>query len=224
MSNTLALFLVRLALQCVQPFAAPLAPGYVLAGTLLATPAPAPAQAFNIPSTSMAPTLIVGDVLLVSTGGDYTPARGDVVVFTTPANPDTNYIKRIIALPGDRIAIRDGTPVLNGVPLTERDDGSDTINSDTPGASNTLAVRRYTESLPGAPDHSIARFSDGGFAQTMPERLIPPGQLFVLGDNRDNSLDSRFPQFGLVPISRVVGPASVIYWSPDPSRFLRHIH
>ena len=214
-------FLLALLLDAIKPFAAPAAPACILGAAVAGGAPPAPARAFNISSSSMAPTLIVGDVLLVSLDDAYSPARGDVIVFTLTAQPDIDYIKRVVALPGDRIALHDGTPVLNGAPLAEQDDGNDSIVGDL--GAGAQPIRRYTAPMPAAA-HSIARFAHSGPGQTMAEITVPPGRLFVLGDNRDNSLDSRFPQFGLVPIQRVVGPAQTIYWSPDPNRFLRHVH
>ena len=155
-------------------------------------------QAYKIPSGSMKPTLLIGDHILVSKF-NYgiriplvrstlipvgTPKRGDIVVFIYPEDRSKDFIKRLVGLPGDVIEIRNKNILLNGLPW-----------SDTHGV--------YVDSLiiPGA----VQPRDNFG-----PVR-VPEGSLFVMGDNRDESYDSRF--WGFVPMKDVLGKALIIYWS-----------
>jgi signal peptidase I len=186
-----------------------------------------------IPSESMVPTLEVGDRIFVSKwpygysryslladpkislpGKDgrlfgKSPARGDVVVFTHPINGET-MIKRVIGLPGDRIALYRGRLFINGelVPRTER-----RAYSYRDDRGSVVAVTRYDETLPGGRVHPIIERSDNGFADEFGEVTVPAGRLFIMGDNRDNSADSRFAEMGFVPVENVQGRADLIGWS-----------
>ena len=169
-------------------------------------------RTFNIPSASMTPTLMVGDFLLADTRAGYRPARGDVVIFS---HGDADYVKRIIGLPGDRISIEGGVPVLNGSLLVQRDDG-ETIIAET--MSFGQKARRLVEMLPGGPAHPVLQLPSGSL-RSMAELTVPAGRLFMLGDNRDNSLDSR-SAMGLIPVDDLIGPARTLYWSRDRARVL----
>ncbi|HBT96280.1 MAG TPA: signal peptidase I [Desulfobulbaceae bacterium] len=155
-------------------------------------------QAFKIPSGSMLPTLQIGDHLLVNrfiygirlpfTGTLLIPVsepkRDDVVVFRFPPSPDTDYIKRVIGLPGDTVEIRDKVVYINGEKVAD------------PHA-------HFTDGM--TPDITRGRRDEFGPV------TVPPGHLFVMGDNRDNSYDSRF--WGFVPDKNVLGKAFILYWS-----------
>ncbi|HOG29749.1 MAG TPA: signal peptidase I [Vicinamibacterales bacterium] len=185
-------------------------------------------QAFKIPTGSMEPNLLVGDQLLVNKFV-FAPAhssaerailpirsvrRGDVVVFKFPVNPERDFIKRVVGLPGETVELKDTRVYVNGRPLDE-------------------PYAHYLVSRPGP-----AGAGDGG-----PEDVrnhygpvpVPDGALFVMGDNRDNSEDSRY--WGFMPIQNLKGRALMIYWSWDGSggtlnplrqtrwaRLLRQIH
>jgi len=173
-------------------------------------------QAFQIPSESMENTLLVGDYLLVDKvhygpGGSwgkilpYAPIqRGDIIVFHYPVHPQQHFVKRVIGLPGDRVRLLDSRVLVNGFPLREdyvihtwpgwdrfRDDFPLT---DLPGSS---VEPRWWEQL-------RRQVRDG-------ELIVPPNHYFVLGDNRDESLDSRY--WGFVPRENIIGRPLVIYWS-----------
>lgn len=194
-----------------------------------------------IPSESMVPTLEVGDRLItdktvygwsrysmivdphVSFPGDEgrlfggAPKRGDVVTFTHPRTDET-LIKRVIGLPGDRIAMRDGRLILNGETV-ERDFTGEYSYRQNRGGSVT--VRRYDEHLPGGAVHQIIERTDHGVADTMNTVTVPAGHIFVMGDNRDNSADSRFEELGFVPVENIQGKARLITYSlhdcrPEP--------
>ena len=186
-----------------------------------------------IPSESMVPTLQIGDRLVVEKwaygwsryslpvdlGFDFPtkdgrifshlPKRGDVVVFTNPKTGET-YIKRVIGLPGDRIAMSDGRLVVNGVVAPRRETGHYTYRGP---AGFPVTVTRYEETIPGGSTHTIIERSDEGIADNMAEVTVPPNRLFMMGDNRDDSADSRFPELGFVPVENLQGKAELITWS-----------
>ena len=172
-------------------------------------------EPFRIPSDSMMPTLLDGDFIFVNkfTYGLRLPVvntevvalgepqRGDVVVFRLPSDPSTNYIKRLVGLPGDHITVREKRVWVNGELLPVTLDGA------YEGFGHTGA--QIAEEQLGAVSHRVLY---------MPERpsydfddVVPPGRFFFMGDNRDNSRDSRFPEVGYVPEDLVVGKAVVIW-------------
>ena len=178
-------------------------------------------EPFKIPSGSMMPTLLVGDFILVNkhTYGLRVPIlnntffemnhpqRGEVMVFRYPQDPSMDYIKRVVGLPGDRIEYRDKHLVINGQPLEVG------LNGDyeyvAPGL-NRIAAKLYKETL-GAHKHDILLVDDAPVIDG--EVIVPPGHYFVMGDNRDNSNDSRF--WGFVPENNIVGKAFMIWWNFD---------
>ena len=207
---------------------------------------------FSIPTESMLPRLMTGDYLLAakwpygisrhSLPFDLplpdgrllpgTPARGDVVIFKHPVD-GTEYIKRVIGLPGDRVAVIGGQVVLNGVRVSRvaLPDAEVPVSANTACASGDIAGRadggqvcRYTafrETLPGGKTYHVLDFG-ATLADSFAETTVPEGRLFVMGDNRDSSQDSRFEAaagfgVGMVPQDLLVGRASVIVWSTDGS-------
>ena len=196
-------------------------------------------QPFNIPASSMVPTLLVGDYLLVSKNSyGYThyslpgsvplfsgrilgtePQRGDVIVFRLPSDDSVDYIRRLIGLPGDRIQMVQGQVVINGVPV-KREQVQDYVgdNACSGAGSSRTGVRQFRESLPnGASYNTLYCFGDGTLNNIEEPFIVPPGHYFMLGDNRDNSLDSRVPSsmggVGYVPADNLIGKAEVIYFS-----------
>jgi len=190
------------------------------------------AEPFKIPSESMLPTLFVGDLILVN---KYTygirlpvlntkvlnvgsPERGDVMVFRFPSDPSIDYIKRVVGLPGDRIAYRDNRLSVNGkpVPLVEEAKFEDRRRLLLyPQFSEALGQQPYriltdtTRPSPISPNERFpsfdrCRYQDGGV-----ECTVPQGHYYVLGDNRENSLDSRY--WGFVPEQNIVGKAFFIW-------------
>jgi signal peptidase I len=189
-------------------------------------------QPFNIPSGSLVPTLLVGDYLFVS---KYTygysrhslpfspdimkgrvwgaePVRGDIAVFKLPKDGTTDYIKRVIGLPGDRIQMIDGLLHINNEPV-KRERIADYVTTDAWGRST--AVARYRETLPGGVAHVvIERDGDKGYWDNTKVYTVAPGHFFMMGDNRDNSTDSRDGQsVGQVPYENFVGRAEIIFFS-----------
>lgn len=193
-------------------------------------------EPFRIPSASMEPTLMVGDFILVNKYaygirlpvlhtkvipiGE--PERGDVMVFRFPPQPELDYIKRVIGLPGDRIEYREKLLTINGEPAPQQLVGpaSDSampgmllFNEDLPGASHAIWRIPYLPAVnPGNvlafPFRDNCRYDSTGFSC-----VVPPGHYFVMGDNRDNSNDSRY--WGFVPERNLVGKAFFIWMSWD---------
>ncbi len=177
-------------------------------------------RAFDIPSSSMAPTLMVGDYLLADAraAGAVTPARGEVIIFEIVREPGAepiDYVKRVIGLPGERIALNDGIVTIDGTP-TAQTQGPEAIIPEA--MTFGIKARLDTETLPGGVSHPIYRIQGAALRETTAEVTVPAGRLFVLGDNRDNSVDSRYAEVGFVPIAAVVGPARTLYWSRDRGR------
>jgi signal peptidase I len=193
-------------------------------------------QPFNIPSGSMEGTLLVGDYLFVSTYNyGYThyslpfspplfsgrifgsePARGDVVVFRLPRDDSIDYIKRVMGLPGDRIQMIDGLPFINGVAV-KREPVADYIDRDE--GPDPVHVKRWRETLPnGVSYDTLDRIENSDYDNTEPY-LVPSGHFFMMGDNRDNSADSRIPPqnggVGYVPFENIIGRAQIIFFSID---------
>jgi signal peptidase I len=199
-------------------------------------------EPFNIPSSSMVPTLLVGDYLFVSKYSygysgrgtfswgwgplsitlppyhgrileSHGPARGDVIVFKWPKDNQTDYIKRLIGLPGDHVQMKDGMLYINDK-VVPREQLPEPVTS--PGEQTPTDVTDYIEHLPGGVDHVIRKENghDDPLDNT-PEFVVPPNHYFMMGDNRDNSQDSRTDNVGYVPEENLVGKARIIFFSLD---------
>ena len=166
------------------------------------------AQAYNIPSGSMKPTLLVGDFILVNklVYRFSEPQRGDIVVFKYPIDPNIDFIKRIIALPGEEVEVRNNQVFINGKPLPLIEVGR--------GEENGVRKVIYEEVLPEGKKHKVQFYEDFPFSKRdFGPVVVPPNHYFVMGDNRDNSEDSRY--WGFLPKENIVGKAFVIYFSGD---------
>jgi signal peptidase I len=160
-------------------------------------------EAFQIPSGGMHPTLIVGDHIMVDKLRR-SPHRGDVVVFKYPLDPTTDYVKRVVGLPGDVLEISHGLLAINGAVLP-----SERVQEGCPTGQDGFTCVIENETLDGR-TYQIETDTARGERNFGPY-VVPPGKLFVLGDNRDNSSDSRV--WGPVPLEYVKGVVRLIWWS-----------
>ncbi|MDQ3557948.1 MAG: signal peptidase I [Pseudomonadota bacterium] len=189
---------------------------------------------FNIPSGSMEPTLLVGDYLFVSKFSygysrysfpidlpfidgrvwDGAPDRGDIAVFRPPREPETDYIKRVVGLPGDRIQMQDGALYINGEAVT-REDAGEWEGEGRFGDS--VGIKQYRETLPNGVNYLTLDMTESGAGDDTRIYDVPPGHYFLMGDNRDNSQDSRFLDgpVGFVPAENLVGRADMLFFSVE---------
>jgi signal peptidase I len=203
-------------------------------------------EPFNIPSGSMIPTLLVGDFLFVSkfsygysrfsvpfspplfgwakNGRIFgsVPKRGDVVVFRFTKDTSIDYVKRVIGLPGDHIQVKQGNLYINGAELPR--DLVDDHYEAADGSGVRVLAKEYLETLPNGVKHDILKYSDEARfdvgneidPNNTQEYVVPDGNLFMMGDNRDDSSDSRFQNdLGFVPMENLVGRAQFIFFSFD---------
>ena len=190
-------------------------------------------QPFNIPSGSMIPTLLIGDYLFVSKysygyskysfpfGFDLfsgrvwakEPERGDVVVFKLPRDNQTDYIKRVIGLPGDEIQMIHGVLHINGKPVPKVR-VNDYVVVEPSGRERLMT--RFQETLPNGVSYPVLDLVQEGFGDNTEVYKVPEEHFFMMGDNRDNSTDSRFlSEVGFVPFENLVGKAQIIFFSLD---------
>jgi len=193
-------------------------------------------QPFNIPAASMVPTLLVGDYLFVSKYAyGYThyslpfsprlfsgrifgsaPLRGDVVVFRSPKNDSDDYIKRVVGLPGERIQVKQGLLYINGMPVA-RQRLTDFAGEEPCGLNPNAGTKRWRETLPNGVSYETLDCVDNGFYDNTNVYTVPAGHFFMMGDNRDNSTDSRvLSSMGYVPLENIVGRAGLIFFSRSP--------
>ncbi len=190
-------------------------------------------EPFNIPSGSMIPTLLVGDYLFVSKYSygyskyslpwslplfsgrilSSEPERGDVAVFKLPRDNETDYIKRIVGLPGDRIQVKDGVLHVNGQAVERRRiDDYEFVDR----FGRELVYRQYVETLPNGASYLTIDASPNGGLDNTQVYTVPEGHYFAMGDNRDNSQDSRvLPAVGYIPAENLIGRAEFIFHSLD---------
>ena len=190
-------------------------------------------EPFNIPSGSMIPTLLVGDYLFVSKysygysrysfpfgavpfdGRIFAdePERGDVAVFRLPANTSVDYIKRVVGLPGDKIQLKGGQLYINDTVLPRRMVGTKTL----PIGSRSVSVTAYEETMDNGKSYIIHELSDNDRMDNTGVYEVPEGHYFMMGDNRDQSKDSRFLDVGMIPHENLIGRAEFLFFSVDQS-------
>ena len=192
------------------------------------------AEPYTVPSPSMVPTLLIGDELIASKFAygygkysspiglmpnfsgrlfDKAPERGDVIVFRLPRDPATTYVKRLIGLPGDRVQMRAGRLYINEALVPRRAVG---LFVDEVGG-HSVPAQLYVETLPNGREHEIVEISDAEQLDDTPVYVVPPKHYFMMGDNRDDSLDSRIAAddggVGFVPEENLVGRADLVLLS-----------
>lgn len=193
-------------------------------------------QTFHIPSGSMKDTLLIGDHLLVSKYSygysrhsfpfgfipfsgrilSTPPERGDVAVFKTPQDNSTDFIKRVVGLPGDEIQVTAGILHINGEAVA-RERIENFVSRDAAG--RTRVIPRYVETLPNGVSYHVLDEASAGPLDNTGIYKVPPGHYFMMGDNRDRSSDSRIlDNVGYVPLENFVGRAEVIYFSLDTQK------
>jgi len=196
-------------------------------------------EPFNIPSGSMIPTLLVGDYLFVSKYSygysrysfpfgmvpidgrvfETSPERGDVAVFRQPQNESVAFIKRIVGLPGDRIQVTDGVLRINDVAVNRVRKGFATASD----GYNVIRFAVYQETLPNGKSYLTQERSDDDVLDNTNVFLVPEGHYFMMGDNRDNSRDSRTTSVGMVPAENLIGRAERLFFSHNSSAHLWEI-
>ena len=188
-------------------------------------------EPYNIPSGSMLPNLLIGDYLFVSKFSyGYSrfsfpfgvvplpenrvfaaePERGDVIVFKLPSNTSINYIKRVIGLPGDRLQMKDGKLFLNGHLVNQYNDGKFKLVHNN---QYEQFLDKYKEKLDNGRSYSILNLNDFQPLDNTKEFIVPDSHYFMMGDNRDNSLDSRANGGWFVPFENLVGKGNFIFFS-----------
>lgn len=188
-------------------------------------------QPFVIPSSSMVGTLLIGDYLFANKfaygfsqhsipfspnimdgrilGSD--PVRGDVAVFKLPSDGSTDYIKRIIGMPGDTVEVQNGVVFINGTAVP-RERIDDFVHPET-----GQTVPQYRETLPNGVSYQVLDLVSNSMLDNSPQPfVVPQGHYFMMGDNRDNSSDSRTALVGFVPLENFVGRADLIFFSMAP--------
>ena len=187
-------------------------PGYVTAS-----------RPFNVPSSSMEPSVHLDEIFVADMRAYETrdPARGDIVTFMLPSDNVTVFVKRLVGLPGETIELKHGVLFVNDIPVPKK----------PASAYRTLIVDgkaqsapRFAETLPNGVTHFVLDTIAEGPGDNKGPYTVPPGHYFMMGDNRDNSMDSRFPQMGFVPRANLTGKAIWIMKSPDEDRIGQRVN
>ncbi|NVK17123.1 MAG: signal peptidase I [Methylocystaceae bacterium] len=172
---------------------------------------------FTVAGDAMWPTIINGDKISASKIAYKTkkPERGDIAFFTPLNTPKQIFLMRVIGIPGDRISMINGQLLINDFPVLRR---STAAPQDTRGVYRGNKLKTFIETLPNGVEYQVVEDDNSNPMRNFPQTLVPPGHYFVLGDNRDNALDSRYLSTGFIPEQNFKGKPLYIYWSDDLNR------
>jgi signal peptidase I len=175
----------------------------------------APIRTFSIPSRSMTPALQIGDYVVADVRAykHREPELGDVAVFSSPKSKDAIFVKRVVGVPGDTVQMIHGLLHINGTAASGKPNGAYTQPAE--GGERETRIKMVRETLPNGRSYDTLDSAGGNTLHDTPPFVVPAGHFFVMGDNRDNSIDSRTQNFGYIPRQNFLGRMVTVFWARD---------